>query len=548
MTNSDVANSPADPTATPPRTRRGIVYLVGAGPGDPGLLTLRGAKLLELADLVVYDALANPALLRHCQPHAERIYVGKRAASHSMTQEQINNLLVEHGLAGKTVVRLKGGDPMVFGRGGEECQALAAAGVAFEVVPGITAALAAPAYAGIPVTHRDLNSSFTFVTGHEKEESLQEADALRRQPGDASDLDWAALARLPCLAFYMGVKSLPRIVDRLVAHGMDPSTPAATIHRGTTPQQRTVTAALAGLPAAVATARLAPPALTIIGKVVELRATLSWFERRPLFGQTIIVTRSRDQASTLAERFEELGAFVLEQPTIELVAPAEPAAIVELFRSLANGGTRFDWVIFTSATGVAHARRQLLEQGLDVQALHGCRIATVGDATADAVRQQLCRRVELCPPHFTAGALADALEQRGDIRGQRFLLLRADIARPVLVDRLHAHGAAEVRDVSIYENRALTRLSPEVAAALESGRVDWITFTSSSTARNFLAMLPGRPHTLPAVTKMASIGPMTTLTLRAANLTPLEAARHDIDGLIELLVDPVPTDAVAQGR
>src|SRR3954466_15555841 len=275
-----------DPRPQPAAPPPGIVYLVGAGPGDPGLITVRGAKLLESADVVVYDYLSNPQLLA-LAPKAEAIYVGKKAASHSMTQEQINWLLIGEGKAGKRVVRLKGGDPFVFGRGGEECEALHAAGVAFEVVPGITAALAAPAYAGIPVTHRDLNSSFTFITGHEKEEEYKDPDSRGRKPAvGSSDLDWSSIAKLPCVAFYMGVKSLPRICQKLIEHGMPPDMPAATIRWGTTPRQRTVVGTLADLARRVAEAKLAPPALTIVGRVVQLRETLNWFEHRPLFGQT----------------------------------------------------------------------------------------------------------------------------------------------------------------------------------------------------------------------------------------------------------------------
>nr|MDQ3625490.1 uroporphyrinogen-III C-methyltransferase [Verrucomicrobiota bacterium] len=293
-------------------SEKGAVYLVGAGPGDPGLLTVRGRTLLEQADVVVYDALANPRLLRHTR-NAEAIYVGKKAASHSMTQEKINDLLIAKARLGLRVVRLKGGDPFVFGRGGEECEALAAAGVAFEVVPGITAAIAAPAYAGIPVTHRDLNSSFTLLTGHEKEEAYQEGESRARDAAKgSSDVDWASLAKLPCIAFYMGVKSLPRICQKLVEHGMNSATPAATIQWGTTARQRTVVATLADLPGRVADAKLTPPALTIIGAVVAMRQALSWFERRPLFGQTIVVTRTRQDASALSDRLDELGAEVIE--------------------------------------------------------------------------------------------------------------------------------------------------------------------------------------------------------------------------------------------
>src|SRR3954454_1271825 len=337
--------------------RGGIVYLVGAAPGDPGLITLKGARLLEQAQVVVYDALSDPRLLAHA-PDAEHIYVGKKAAAHSFTQEQINALLVEHGKAGKRVVRLKGGDPFVFGRGGEECEALLAAGIPFEVVPGITAAIAAPAYAGIPVTHRDFNSSFTFITGHEKEEEYRDPDSRRREPAvGSSDLDWASIAKLPCLAFYMGVKSLPRICAKLIEHGMSPDLPAATIRWGTTPRQRTVTGTVKTLPTEVEQAGLKPPALTIIGRVVSLRDTLNWFERRPLFGQTVAVTRTRQQASELSERLAALGANVIEAPTIELAPASDPSAVHDALRSI----SRYDWVVFTSANGVTFTRDRLFQ-------------------------------------------------------------------------------------------------------------------------------------------------------------------------------------------
>jgi len=265
-------------------TARGIVFLVGAGPGDPGLITVRGRRLLEQADAVVYDALSDPRLLAHC-PDAEQIYVGKRAAAHSFTQEQINELLVKLGRERKRVVRLKGGDPFVFGRGGEECEALRNAGIPFEVVPGITSAIAAPCYAGIPVTHRDFNSSFTLITGHEKEEEYRAAESKARgSAAGSSDVNWSAIAKLPCIAFYMGVKSLPRICAKLIENGMDPTTPAASIQWGTTPRQRTVVSTVPDLPQKVSEAGLSPPVMTIIGKVVSLRDTMNWFESKPLFG------------------------------------------------------------------------------------------------------------------------------------------------------------------------------------------------------------------------------------------------------------------------
>jgi uroporphyrinogen III methyltransferase/synthase len=510
---------------------KGIVYLVGAGPGDPGLITVRGAELLRSAQVVVYDYLSNPLLLGYC-PQAEAIYVGKKAAQHSMTQEQINALLVEKGQSGKRVVRLKGGDPFVFGRGGEECEALAAAGVAFEVVPGITAAIAAPAYAGIPVTHRDLNSSFTFVTGHEKEEAYREAEAKSRDPGGASDLDWTALAKLPCLAFYMGVKSLPRICQNLIEHGMDPATPAATIRWGTTPRQKTVAGTVSDLPRLVAEAGLGPPALTIVGRVVALRQTLNWFERRPLFGQTIVVTRTRQQASDLSNRLSELGANVIEAPTIELTTPADWTAVDEVLRSIAA----FDWVVFTSQNGVRFARQRLAELGMDARAFGNAKIAAIGDATARAVREELFLAVDLCPDSFVAEALADALEARGVVRGSRFLLLRADIARPILRERLERDGAAEVRDVPVYETRPASELPKPLIDALAAGEVTWVTFTSSSTAKNFVALLGPDARAVLGNVKIASIGPITTQTLRSLGFEPaVQAERFDIEGIVEAL-------------
>jgi uroporphyrinogen III methyltransferase/synthase len=504
----------------------GTVYLVGAGPGDPGLLTVRGAELLARADVVVYDALANPRLLARC-PRSEIVYVGKRAASHSMTQEQINRLLVDYAQAGRAVVvRLKGGDPFVFGRGGEECEALAAAGVPFEVVPGITAAIAAPAYAGIPVTHRDLNSSFTLLTGHEKEESYRNPEARGRELGAGTDVDWPAIAKLPCVAFYMGVKSLPRICAKLVEHGMEPSTPAATIQWGTTPRQRTVVGTLADLPQRVADAKVTPPALTIVGRVVSLRPTMNWFESRPLFGRTVVVTRARDQASDLSVQLESLGAAVIEAPAIELV-PGEPVP-AETFTA------PIDWLVFTSANGVRFAKARLFELGLDARAFGPAKVAAIGDVTAAAIRDQLGLRVDLCPASFVAEALADALVATGEVAGRRFLLLRADIARPLLRERLTAGGAASVRDVPIYETRPITTAPVELTAALDAGTVDWVTFTSSSTVRNFMSLI-GDPARLGRA-KLASIGPVTTATLAAAGLTAtVQATRFDVAGLVEAI-------------
>ena len=514
--------------------KSGMVHLVGAGPGDPGLITVRGRELLEQAQVVVYDALSDPRLLAHA-PDAQHIYVGKRAAAHSFTQDQINALLVEHGLAGKRVVRLKGGDPFVFGRGGEECEALLTAGVAFEVVPGITAAIAAPAYAGIPVTHRDFNSSFTLITGHEKEEQYRDAQAKGRDAAEgSSDVDWSAIAKLPCIAFYMGVKSLPRITAKLIEHGMDPNTPAASIQWGTTPRQRTVVATVATLAQKVEEAKITPPALTIIGRVVSLRDTLNWFEKKPLFGQTIVVTRTRQQASDLSRQVEDLGAGVIEAPTIEIAPPRDSMHVDQALARLHE----YDWVIFTSANGVAETKRKLMQFGLDARVFGKSKIAAIGDATADAVRQHLCLSVTLTPDSFVAEALADELQRRGEVGGRKFLLLRADIARPILRERLESGGAAQVNDVAVYETHPAKSLPPHLVDALEAKQVTWVTFTSSSTARNLISLLGEDYRRKLAGVKLASIGPITTATLREFGLSPtVEAKQFNIPGLVAAIAE-----------
>ena len=516
--------------------KSGVVYLVGAGPGDPGLLTVRGAELLDAADVVVYDSLINPALLSYC-PRAELIFVGKRAANHAMPQTQINELLVAKGLAGKRVVRLKGGDPFVFGRGGEECEALSASGVRFEVVPGITAAIAAAAYAGIPATHRNLNSSFTFITGHEKEENYRDEQAIARDAAgdkaEAGDLDYAALAKLPAIAFYMGVKSLPRICRRLIDHGMPADTPAATIQWGTLPSQRTVTATVSTIAEAASAAKIGAPAITLIGQVVKLRETLGWFENRPLFGKRIVVTRTRQQASELSQQLRELGAEVLEAPTIELAEPADFGAVDAALKSAGA----YDWIVFTSANGVVAAKNRLMRLGLDVRALWAAKIAAIGDATAAAVQRELCLRVDLCPESFVAEALADELIARGEAKaGKRFLLLRADIARPILREKLLEAGA-KVDDVAVYETRRPVELPENVIEAIRQGRVDWITFTSSSTAKNFSELLPADARNLIAGINRVSIGPVTTQTLAALGWNPtIEARIYNVSGVVDAII------------
>jgi len=504
----------------------GIVYLVGAGPGDPGLLTLRGAALLESADVVVFDHLADPALLSHC-PNARTIYVGKESSAHTKTQEQINAILVTEAKAGYRVVRLKGGDPFIFGRGGEECQALAAEGLKFEVVPGITASVAAAAYAGIPVTHRDFNTSFTVLTGHERE-----GKASAQEGGDG--IDWKAIARLPCVAFYMGVKSLEHICAKLIENGKPPSTPAATIQWGTMPRQRTVAGTLADLPKKVSDTLLGPPAITIVGGVVSLRPVLSWFETRPLFGKTIVVIRTRQQSSELTRKLTDLGAAVIEAPTIRLQPPADWTAVDAALGSLG----KFDWIVFTSANGVVFAKQRLMQTGKDVRAFGSAKIAAIGDSTADAVRKELSLRVDLVPKKFVAESLADELIAQDQVKGRRFMLLRADIARPVLREKLAEYGATEVQDVAIYETLPADSLPRELLAALDAGQVNWITFASGSSATNFARLLGSDYRKRMEPIKLASIGPITSAALRELGLEPrVEATTFNMDGVVDAIAN-----------
>jgi len=505
-------------------SKNGKVYLVGAGPGDAGLITVKGLELLKRAEVVVFDYLVNPRLLKYCQG-AQTIYVGKQAGRHAMPQEQINQLLIAKAREGLRVVRLKGGDPFVFGRGGEEALALAEAGIAFEVVPGVTAAIAAAAYAGIPVTHRDINSSVTLVTGHEKEGD-GEGEA------GSSDIDWGALARMPCIAFYMGVKSLAAICARLTEHGMTPDMPAACIEWGTTTRQRTVEGTLATLPALAEQAGISPPALTIIGRVVELRRRLSWFERLPLFGRTIVVTRSREQAGELGSALEELGARVIEAPTIELRAPASWKYVDEALACLSS----FDWVVFTSVNGVKAARDRLFATGRDARSFGTARVAAIGQATAEAVGRLLCLKVDICPERFSGESLADELIATGRVAGRKFLLLRADIGSVVLNHKLQEAGAI-VHDVAIYETRPAGSLPDGLKEMLAAGKIDWVTFTSSSTARYLADLLGSDYRQSLSRTKLASIGPVTSGTLRELGLEVAAEARvSTIAGLVEAMV------------
>lgn len=478
------------------------VYLVGAGPGDPGLLTRRGAEVLARADVVVYDRLAAPALLALAPPGAELVDVGKAPGRAAMTQEQINELLVARGERGAEVVRLKGGDPFVFGRGGEEAEACIAAGVPFEVVPGITSAIAAPAYAGIPVTHRGLSTSFTVVTGHE--------DPAK----GTTDTDWDALAKAGgTLVILMGAARIGEIARALVAGGRDPDTPVAAVRWGTRPEQRTVRATLA----TIAQAGVEAPSAIVVGAVAAL--DLAWFERRPLFGRRIVVTRAREQASELRARLEALGAQVVEMPAIEI----EPVdfALPDL--------RAYEWVVFTSANGVdAFFDRGLLSAGLDARALASSRVAAIGPGTADALRRRGIV-ADLVPERFVAESLLDAFPAPSG--PARVLLARAEVARDVLPEGLEAKGYTT--DVlPVYRTRPAAP-DPADLEALRAGAVDAVTFTSSSTVTNLCDAVGPLPDPPPLV---VSIGPVTSATARARGLTvDAEADPHTIDGLVDAL-------------
>jgi len=501
----------------------GCVYLVGAGPGDPGLMTVRGRQLLRRADAVVYDNLAARRLLAEAPSEAEMIYVGKQASAHTLKQEEINALLVRLGLEGKQVVRLKGGDPFVFGRGGEEALALVEAGVAFEVVPGITAGVAAPAYAGIPVTHRGVTSSIALITGHETPDK------------DESDLDYAALANWPgTLAFYMGVKNLPKIATSLMEHGMDPATPAALVRRGTTARQETVTGTLADITEVAARAGIKPPALIVVGHVVALRKHISWFENRPLFGKRIVVTRARLQASRVTRRLEGLGAEVIELPAIRIEPPSDTGPLDAAAGDVAS----FDWVIFTGANGVDAFFGALERAGLDSRALAGVQICVIGPGTARRLGQ-FGLRPDAQPETYKAAEISQTLAAIEELGGKKILCPRADIAPKDLIVDLEALGA-DVTDIAAYRTVGETP-DPDLLDELFAGDgPDWITFTSSSTVTNFVNAV-GLDRLRGSAASLASIGPVTSATMRRVDLEPdVEATAHTIPGLIEAILEAQP--------
>lgn len=477
-----------------PDSSPGKVYLIGAGPGDPGLLTIRGKELLAEAEVVVYDRLASPRLLPFASPHAERIYVGKRMGSHTVTQEDINRMIVEKAMEGKCVARLKGGDPFIFGRGGEETQALARAGIYFEVVPGVTSGIAVPAYAGIPLTHRAHTASVAFITGHRKVDSME------------ADIDWEGLARgVGTLVFLMGMKNLPNIAEQLIKYGRSPDTPVAVIRWGTTPLQTSITGNLSNIAEKVREAGLGPPSIIVVGKVVALRDQANWFERLPLLGKRILVTRTREQASDLVRLLERRGAYCLECPTIEVHWPEDLGPLDQAINSL----SAFNWVIFSSTNAVRFFFERLFALNFDLRALGNIRIAVVGAGTAKAV-SALHLTSDIMPDNFRAEGLIEAFSQIG-VSGKRILIPRAEKAREILPGRLSELGA-DVTVVPAYRTLA-PELDPETLEILGQETIDVLTFTSSSTVKNFFRLLPDylRKRILEKA-KVACIGPITART------------------------------------
>jgi uroporphyrinogen III methyltransferase/synthase len=485
------------------------VYLVGAGPGDPGLLTVRGAELLRRAEVLVYDYLASPRILNLAPESCRRVYVGKMSGNHAKSQDEINAILIEEARAGRVVVRLKGGDPYIFGRGGEEAQELRQAGVPFEVTPGISSTVAAAAYAGIPLTHRDFSSQAALVTGHERPDKGESAH------------DWKALARMGTLSMVMGVRNLDHICKKLIEAGRAADTPAALVQWGTTSRQRTLTATLADLPQKAEEAQIGPPALFVTGGVVSLRGQLNWFETRPLFGRRVLVTRSREQASRLAEILGELGAEVWERPTIAIEPLADHSGLRRAFETLAD----YRWLVFTIPNGATLFLRNLFDSGRDARALAGLKIAVVGPGTAEALKA-FGLKADLVPEKYVAESLLAALTGQG-VEGQGIILPRAQDGRDVLPQGLAAAGAT-VLDVPVYRT-----VHPHWAEPLP-GVPDAVTFTSSSTAAGLAEILPMEER---QKFRAVSIGPITTKTAVELGFQVVaEAERATVDSLAEAVV------------
>lgn len=498
----------------------GKVYLVGAGPGDEGLLTVKGKELLSSAEVVVYDYLVNPALLTLCPQECEKVYVGKRAGDHSMKQDAINELLLHYAKAGKKVIRLKGGDPFVFGRGGEEVLALVDQQIPFEVIPGITAGVAVPAYAGIPVTHREIGTTVSFITGHLSKDNNLES------------INWRALGELNgTLVFYMGIINLSRITELLIANGKEPQTPVALIRMGTYPNQQSLFGTLDDIVEKAATANFHPPALIVVGRVVDLHSQLDWLTQKALHGKRVLVTRSREQISTLSQQLRERGAEVIELPTIEIVPVTDYTQLDTAINRLGN----YQWVIFTSVNGVDYFFHRLYELKKDARALVNCKIALVGRETALALKNYGLLP-DLTPDKYTSEALADSFTRKfTSMAGQKVLIPTSNIARDVLPQQLTKLGAI-VDVITAYNNQ-----QPEYEFAylkeIFDKPIDLVAFTSSSTVNHLSSLL--KKHELGDKIqhlKSASIGPVTSKSIHQQGFSlVVEANEHTIHGLVKAI-------------
>jgi len=487
------------------------VYLVGAGPGDPDLITWKGRKLLALADSVLYDHLANEHLLELTRKDCERIYVGKKKAVHAFPQEEICRMMIERARRGLTVVRLKGGDPFIFGRGGEELEALAEAGIAFEVVPGVTSPLGIAAYSGVPLTHRDHTKLVTFVTGH-----------------DVAGIDWSKAGQSETLVIFMGIGAIHEITREIMVHGRSPDTPAIAVRWGTRPDQQTVTGTLQTISDRIGEAQMKPPATVIIGEVVALHENLSWYEKLPLFGRRIVVTRAPDQAAELSDRLRSLGADAVELPVISIQPAENPGLLDQAIECLET----YDWLIFTSVNGVRFFLDRLDHSPRDLRALKA-KICAIGPATRRTF-ESLHLKVDLMPDEYVAESLVKAFASE-PLNGKRVLLPRAAVARDLIPTQLSKLGA-HVDVVEAYRNVVPAEAAAHAREIFSAAKKpDWITFTSSSTVQNLLA-IAGR-GTLDGI-RIASIGPVTSETARANSLTVhAEARQFTLDGLVEAILE-----------
>ena len=499
---------------------KGKVYLIGAGPGDVKLITLKAVEAIQNADVVVYDRLANPRLLSFAKEDAELIYVGKKSSEHTLSQDKINELLVEKANEGKDVARLKGGDPFVFGRGGEEAEELLLDDIQFEIVPGITSAIAVPAYAGIPVTHRTATSSFKIITGHE--------DPTK----DESQIDWDILGKdESTLIFLMGVSNLGRITGKLIEKGKPADTPIALIQWGTRPEQRTVTGTLSDIEGIVKREGISSPAIIIVGNVVKLREKLNWFEKKPLFGKRILVTRAREQASDLSKAIESLGGEAFEYPSIK-IAEVEDKTLLD---NAINTASSYNWLIFTSVNGVKFFFKRMKELKKDIRSLGNVKICAIGPVTRKSLEDKGLL-VDYMPEKFVAEKVIEGLKPLLK-EGDKVLLPRADLARPVLVETMIEMGM-EVNEVITYRTLPENRNQEELINKLEERMIHLITFTSSSTVTNFVKIFESRERRdeLLKGVKIACIGPITAATASENGLEPdMTAEDYTIDGLIEVI-------------